>query len=96
MGEGFMRIRHMIIAGAAIAALVPVAGHAACEGDATEAAGIYVDVRGDVTDGDIWIYQESNGIDGLQRGGVGELSDDTECTTYDAEGNPIPPDTLIF
>ena len=50
----------------------------------------YVDVRDDLES--FWIYEESNGIAGLQKGGSG----DEECAEYDAFGNWIPPDTVIF
>lgn len=50
-----------------------------------------------------WIYLESNGHDGLQRGGVAwyEIGDgsgvDDECWDRDASGTPIEdPDMIIF
>ena len=57
-------------------------------GDAT----VYVDIRD--TGGSIWIYQESNHVPGLQRGGSAPLSDDSNCAEW---WNPdYVPDTLIF
>ena len=53
-----------------------------------EVAGFYVLVGDDTNS--VWVYEESNGNPGLQRGG-----DDT-CATLDAEGNPVTPDTIIF
>ncbi|HVE93577.1 MAG TPA: hypothetical protein VNB24_01560 [Acidimicrobiales bacterium] len=56
-------------------------------------AGIaYVDNRDYLLGNGIWIYLESNGVGGLQRGGAsltgeGELCDD---------GHPAGPDMLIF
>ena len=58
----------------------------------------YLDVRDDnlaPNIGNIWIYQETNGIEGLQKGGAG----DEGCEEYDESTDPptpIPPDTVIF
>lgn len=92
-------VRRFLVAGAAVAALVgmvPVASHATdCTGETTEVGGYYAQDRGV---GSIWVYEESNGIEGLQLGGVSAtgLSDDTHCQGVDAEGNDIPADTLIL
>lgn len=82
------------------AVLLPAGGASAqyysCQSTQTvEAGGVYIDIRGPA-DGSVWIYQESNGIAGLQKGGTSDLSDDSSCAEFDAAGNQIPPDTLIF
>jgi hypothetical protein len=92
------QLRPTIVAAAIIAAAVPMSSPAApppeCSGTVTEAGGFYVDVR-DPAELSIWIYQESNGIAGLQRGGVSDISDDSSCAEFDSAGNQTPPDTLI-
>lgn len=57
---------------------------------------IYVDIRAvDISDptgqiqANVWIYREANGIEGLQAGGSGVLTEDY-CTSQ------LPPDQLIF
>lgn len=36
----------------------------------------YLEIR-DAQSGSIWVYEESNDVAGLQRGGVSDLSDDS-------------------
>ena len=49
----------------------------------------YVEDRGL---GDLRVYEESNGIKGLQRGGVSDHHDDSACL----EDPEIEPDTLVY
>lgn len=88
------RARAVVFCAAAVVAtlVAPVAAQADhCNGDVTQvdtpAGTFYVDNR-DPTTLDVWVYQESNGQEGLQSGGAGALSEDL-C----AHENP---DTLIF
>jgi hypothetical protein len=55
-------------------------------------ATFYLDDRGVAGNGD-WLYQETNGQFGLQRGGVSQIvpGDADTCSDYGVEG----PDTLI-
>ena len=104
-----MKLR-ILVAGMALGALlVPMSAHAAdpckkgVEGRGTKQVDLpngdtyYVDDRGSVTGSGTWIYKESNGIPGLQRGGTSDIvPDDTDkCQTLDENGNPYPPDTVI-
>lgn len=60
----------------------------------TPAGTLYIDDRGVDSDG-VWIYQESNGVEGLQSGGQSAILGDADvddCT--DPEG-PTP-DTLLI
>ncbi len=55
-------------------------------------AGLYLHERGDPPgtgqlSGGTWIYEESNGVDGMQLGGAGESAAYVDC---------VNPDTLIF
>lgn len=90
-----MRTIRSICAAAALAMLVP-ASAAATSHSCTSiqvidvGVGYYVDVRDEP--GNLWIYEESNGIAGLQPGGLG----DEGCELYDQDGVPIPADTVIF
>lgn len=95
------------LAALAMAALAPITvamtpGHAApsrCSGALVEAGGFYVVVESsDSNPLDLWIYQESNGIPGLQRGGSSNISNysDEQCQQFDSDGQPLPPDTLVF
>lgn len=87
-------IRTRVLALAVLAALVvPLSGGLAvadhdppCNGQVRTVGPLYFDNRGT---GDVWIYMESNEVEGLQSGGEGPLSADTSC---DHEN----PDTLIF
>lgn len=54
------------------------------------AATYYLEVRA-VEGGSVWL---SNGVAGLQRGGVSDLSDDSTCGNWDDPS--WVPDTLIF
>jgi hypothetical protein len=55
---------------------------------------IYIDRR--TGTGEVWIYRETNGIAGLQRGGshayFGPLADTDECN----DQHPAGPDELIY
>jgi hypothetical protein len=54
----------------------------------------YVDDRNYAQGNGVWIYMESNGIDGLQRGGASPfVPNDNEICWEDSID---PPDTLIF
>lgn len=60
----------------------------------TPAGTFYVDDRNYVLGNGIWIYQESNTIDHLQRGGASPyVPDDAEICT---DTGDFEPDTLIF
>jgi hypothetical protein len=74
------------------------AGHG-CNGLVTEAGPFYIDDR-DIQVGGIWIYQESNGVPGLQSGGAGPAE-----PAFAAAGGLLSsvdtcshanPDTLLF
>jgi hypothetical protein len=72
------------------------ANHSAnCVGNVTTVASpdgsvvLYVDDRDLVNGNGLWIYQESNGVEGLQQGGESLLGDRDSCQHAD-------PDTLIF
>lgn len=65
------------------------AGADNCNGAITDIGGVaYVDDR-DITDGGIWVYEESNGVAGLQSGGTSPLGDADPCQHEN-------PDTLLF
>lgn len=51
--------------------------------------GFYAEVR---QNGNVWIYQESNGIAGLQRGDTSTLGARDPCV----DDFTIPPDTAIY
>lgn len=80
------------------ALFAPAASHAAaCNGSVTTVGDLYVDDRGADTDG-VWVYQESNGIAGLQSGGNSAVlgaNDADACYELDEQGKKIAPDTLI-
>lgn len=72
--------------------LAPVpASAAACDLSAPRlaAAGYYVEVR---SNGDTWVYQERNGIPGLQRGSVNALGQQDPCV----DDRDVVPDQAIF
>lgn len=52
---------------------------------------VYVDVRGPSQG--VWVYLESNGVAGLQRGGRSPVPGDVETCTDDS---PNGPDMLIY
>jgi hypothetical protein len=71
--------------------------------DLPDGSRYYVEQRGNPEDTSVWTYLESNGIGGLQRGGVGVLGASfppppAPAVLIDAETctNPGVPDTLIF
>jgi hypothetical protein len=95
-------MKKLAIAGAALAtaaALVAAtpagATHEGCNGTVTQqdtpAGTFYVDDRG-VDGAGVWIYQESNGIAGLQSGGESSVLGDLDVDDCTHE----TPDTLIF
>jgi hypothetical protein len=60
----------------------------------TPAGTFYVDDRNYLLGNGIWLYQECNGIDGLQRGGSSPiLPDDNEICQDDPS---VPPDCFIL
>lgn len=62
-----------------------------CGGTVTAAGGFYVEYR---NEGGIWIYQESNLVSGLQRGGKAMVGGSVDtCTEHPG---PYTPDKLIF
>jgi hypothetical protein len=97
-----MRIK----AGIALAALVVALGsmgfgHAAeCNGEITQidspdgSATLYVDNR-DPQVGGVWVYQESNGEEGLQSGGQSVILGDQDVDDCDGTSEGGSPDTLL-
>lgn len=61
---------------------------------ATPAATFYVDDRNYLDGNGVWVYQETNGVEHLQRGGASPIvPDDSEVCTDIGDWEP---DTLIF
>jgi hypothetical protein len=60
----------------------------------TPAATLYIDDRNYAEGNGMWIYLESNGEDGLQRGGSSAFAPDDPETCID--DSDVGPDTLIF
>ena len=97
----------LIVALVAAFAATPLAAHAAegrCDSDGAPALGIvqidlpdgstyYVDDRNFVLGNGIWLYEESNSIGFLQRGGASDIvPDDPEICVDDPE---VIPDRLL-
>ena len=101
-------VRRLTLLGGAVALVAGLAGAApaqagACDSDGYPATGVteietaaatyYVDDRGAVLGNGVWIYEESNGVPGLQRGGTssapGPLAETDDCSTPN-------PDTLVL
>jgi hypothetical protein len=93
----------IILALLAASVVMPFAAHAStgdCDSKGTPALGIvsiggmfYIDDRNYLLGNGLWVYQESNGISDLQRGGSSQIvPDDNEICTDDAN---VPPDQLI-
>lgn len=96
-----MRVPYLVVALAALNAFPTTNGspHGPCTGP-PPALGIipvgglvYVDDRGAQGNG-IWIYRESNGIPGLQRGGNGLIVPGDRDLCYD--DSATGPDQLIY
>jgi len=91
----------LVLALLAASVVMPLAAHAAgdCDSKGTPALGIvgaggfYVDDRNYALGNGVWVYQESNGIDNLQRGGSSQIvPDDNEICYDDSDAGP---DTLL-
>jgi hypothetical protein len=97
-------MRALVLLPLLFAAVVPLAAgdaHGACDGkggpgmSVTSIAGVaYIDDRNYVQGNGIWIYLESNGIAGLQRGGSSLIIPNDNEVCYDDSANG--PDQLIF
>jgi hypothetical protein len=99
--QGGKGMRGLLLGALVVATAFVATGNAwaqVCDGTVVSVGPFYVDVRNapSVDERDTRIYEESNGIAALQRGGVGLISDDSSCAEFDSEGNQVPPDTLIF
>lgn len=88
--------RRLLAAGAALAVSATLPAGAIAQDDTscsslstTPIGAYYLDVR---DNGDPWIYEESNGIAGLQKDDDGEGA----CAAFDEDGEQIPGDTVIF
>lgn len=86
-------------------ASAPVAALVACGGTTVGAGGVYVVVD---SASNVWLYLESNGVAGLQRGGAGPAEPVLQALNASPTGNLVTitdadtcqqsanPDTLLF
>jgi hypothetical protein len=93
----------LVLALLAATVVMPFAAHAStgdCDSKGTPALGevsiggaFYIDDRNYLLGNGLWVYQESNGIDNLQRGGSSQIvPDDNEICVDDPN---VAPDQLI-
>ena len=84
-----------------VAPFVAADAHGDCDGKGNVALGVidvagtaYIDDRNYAQGNGIWIYLESNGVSGLQRGGSSPVvPDDNEICYDDSDAGP---DTVVF
>lgn len=86
-----MRTLLLVLLALPLTAIVPTANAGPCDAGALPrqtAGGYYVDSRPD----GIWIYQETNGLSGLQRGSRNVLGDRDPCV----DDPTVVPDRAIL